>query len=216
MSTGIERRSRRSTEQIRSNILGTAHDLFERQGYEETTTSQIAAQAQVGERLIFANFGSKAQLFQDSLVAPLSEWLARHLEAWERDPHTNQEESIRRFIDGLFELAYSNRRVLLSLMATHEDKSAMGRVAEAVRTQLVGAFGRMQQITSEVSSEVPGLSPKASTAVAAGAVLACALLQDWLSPEGERHPTQEEVVEELTTMLCYGMLRRPLPISRRT
>jgi AcrR family transcriptional regulator len=55
--------TRFSAEDRRNQILETATDLFARQGFEGTTTRQIAKKAQVNEAIIFRHFPSKEELY---------------------------------------------------------------------------------------------------------------------------------------------------------
>ena len=52
-----------SAEDRRAQILRTATELFARQGYEGTTTRQIAEHAHVNEAIIFRHFPSKDDLY---------------------------------------------------------------------------------------------------------------------------------------------------------
>src|SRR5512146_114628 len=52
-----------SAEDRRQQILEVATGLFARQGYEGTTTRQIAQRASVNEAIIFRHFPSKEELY---------------------------------------------------------------------------------------------------------------------------------------------------------
>jgi AcrR family transcriptional regulator len=52
-----------SAEDRRNQILETATDLFARQGYEGTTTREIADKARVNEAIIFRHFPTKDDLY---------------------------------------------------------------------------------------------------------------------------------------------------------
>jgi TetR/AcrR family transcriptional regulator len=52
-----------SAEDRRNQILDTATELFARQGFEGTTTRQIAENARVNEAIIFRHFPSKEELY---------------------------------------------------------------------------------------------------------------------------------------------------------
>lgn len=52
-----------SAEDRRNQILETATELFARQGFEGTTTRQIAERARVNEAIIFRHFPSKEELY---------------------------------------------------------------------------------------------------------------------------------------------------------
>ncbi|WP_121708922.1 TetR family transcriptional regulator [Streptomyces sp. E5N91] len=49
----------------RRDVLSVARDLFERQGYEGTTTDDIAAAARITKRSLYRHFGSKEQLLYE-------------------------------------------------------------------------------------------------------------------------------------------------------
>lgn len=55
--------TRFSAEDRRNQILETATDLFARQGFEGTTTRQIAEKARVNEAIIFRHFPTKEDLY---------------------------------------------------------------------------------------------------------------------------------------------------------
>ncbi|MDT3446397.1 MULTISPECIES: TetR/AcrR family transcriptional regulator [unclassified Pseudofrankia] len=58
----------RNPEAKRRRIADAALDLFQRQGYAETTIDQIAAAAQVGRRTVFHHFPTKEAILFDHLV----------------------------------------------------------------------------------------------------------------------------------------------------
>jgi AcrR family transcriptional regulator len=63
-TTTLRERKRRRT---RRALIEAAVDLFDRQGYDQTTVAEIAAGAQVSPRSFFSYFGSKEEiLFPDS------------------------------------------------------------------------------------------------------------------------------------------------------
>jgi AcrR family transcriptional regulator len=63
-TTTLRERKRRRT---RRALVDAAVDLFDRQGYDQTTVAEIAAGAQVSARSFFSYFGSKEEiLFPDS------------------------------------------------------------------------------------------------------------------------------------------------------
>jgi AcrR family transcriptional regulator len=204
---------RRSTEEIRGLILEAATELFAEQSYAATTTSQIAKRAEVGERLLFANFGTKAELFEATVITPFARWIADYFAAWERNPGgDSQQDQIQGFVDGFFRLARRHRRILLSLAAAGDNQAdPLRSPADLIRGQLGDAMQRLHVITRAAITEqgVPGLDIAVTVTVTASAVLGAALLDDWVTPHDQTPPDDERLVEELTAMLCYGLLRRP-------
>ncbi|PZU44128.1 MAG: TetR family transcriptional regulator [Microbacterium sp.] len=58
-------------ERTRQHILETAFELFEAQGYDRTTTAQIATTAGVSEMTLFRHFASKDRLLLDDPYDPV-------------------------------------------------------------------------------------------------------------------------------------------------
>lgn len=193
--------------------MDAARELFATHGYTATTTYQIAKKAGVERRLVFANFGSKAQLFEATVITPFSRWIDDYLETWERDPQAeSNEELTRNFVVGFYALARQNRDILLRLVgAGAQGSDDISGPAAVIRTQLGSALHRINEITIDAGKHrgVRGLDPPASMAVTAGAVLAAALLDDWVNPPGEPHPSDERIIDELTATLVYGLHHRP-------
>lgn len=59
---------RRDREKTRSRIMSAAFDLFASRGYARTGMREIAEQAGVATSLIVRHFGTKAALFEQSLI----------------------------------------------------------------------------------------------------------------------------------------------------
>lgn len=84
---------RRAPEEKRELILAAARKLFADQGFDDTSTVQIAAEAGVSEGILFHHFGSKR-----GLLAQLAEQFARDAAAatMPDDPEEMTEETIVR------------------------------------------------------------------------------------------------------------------------
>src|ERR1700754_5149823 len=59
---GVMSLRERKRERTRQALIDAAVELFERQGYEETTVADIAAAAEIGTRTFFSYFASKEEL----------------------------------------------------------------------------------------------------------------------------------------------------------
>ena len=72
-----------ATERTRSNahghgrtlILGAAREVFAAKGFKGTSTRDIAKRAQLTEVMIFRHFGTKANLFQEAVITPFTEFM---------------------------------------------------------------------------------------------------------------------------------------------
>lgn len=72
-SSGSPRRSRRSWESRRPEVLAAARTVFIASGYAGTTMRAIARAADINEALLYRFFTSKEQLFEQAVAAPLEE-----------------------------------------------------------------------------------------------------------------------------------------------
>ena len=62
----------------RARILSSAWHLFAEQGYEETTTRQIARHAEVADGTVFSHFPTKLEMLREGMMAQLSELSANN------------------------------------------------------------------------------------------------------------------------------------------
>ena len=68
MTDARPRRTRRDPVDLHKLLLASARELFDRNGYQATTTAEIARHAGVSERVLFNQFGSKSSLFDAAVV----------------------------------------------------------------------------------------------------------------------------------------------------
>jgi AcrR family transcriptional regulator len=84
-----------STERTRSSVHGqgrtlilrAAREVFAEKGFKGTSTRDIAQRAQLIEVMIFRHFGTKANLFQEAVVAPFSEFMDNYISDYRSREH---------------------------------------------------------------------------------------------------------------------------------
>ena len=79
----LQRRSRRNTDALRSQILDAASELFLRDGYANTSVDAVIARVGGSKRAIYSHFGGKEDLFA-AMIADLSEQALVAIEPEER------------------------------------------------------------------------------------------------------------------------------------
>lgn len=208
------RRTRRTPEEVRVLVLRAARELFAEHGYHGTKTREIAERARVAEPVIFRHFGSKAEIFEVSILAPFTEFANEWAESWRIEPlaAADEYELTRTFVEGFYGLVLEHREVLRTLMAarTLGTDEALTEVAERVVAQLADVYLLVRGLLIE-HSDARGwseLDPPVTVAVAFGAIVAVVLFDEWVFPVGERRPVRERQVEELTQMLLNGVAHR--------
>lgn len=188
---------RRTTDEVRALVLDAARELFTEQGYEDTTTRQVAHKAGVLEHLIFRNFTNKAGLFDAAVVTPLADLVADYAARWDRDgASSTPEERIAGFIEGLFDLASSNRSLLVTILARSEGtQPGADELLDHIAATLHGLEG------IEAINEYPDLDPPATMAAVTGMVFGIALFDKMLFPSGTRKPSRQRLITEMTKII---------------
>lgn len=104
--SSLKKQTRRPRGAPKRLLLEAARELFARQDYRCTTTREIAEHAGVGEHLLFRNFGSKAALFRETLVAVFIDLVDAFSERWPTISHETaiQEEISSEFLGSLYDL----------------------------------------------------------------------------------------------------------------
>lgn len=180
------KRIRRSTEEIIDRLMEAAVEEFEEKGYSGATTAAIARRAGVAEALLFNHFGSKSQLFQDTIFAPLS----RHFEALlsqhpftPGDP-TGWNAGARLYISELQEFVASHSRMLLTLVfAQCYQPPGVDGLAQV--SALQEYFDRSARRAEANLDYRPKVDPRDMARISFVSIMACVLFQDWIFPDSE-------------------------------
>ena len=200
-------RTRRSSEDIRARILEASRELFLEQGLEATTTRQIADRAEVAEPLLFSNFGSKTDLFDVAVVAPVAEFVETYAASLGRDGDMEPRDRAEQFVEGLYALVRENRAVLLTALVRKQHRAGSGEpdVVDHLARTLQGLRGLTDL------EQYPDVDGQAAVAAGTAMVLGAALLDDLLFPSGVRRPSHARLTAEMTKLLLYGTTRRDAP-----
>jgi AcrR family transcriptional regulator len=208
------RNGRRGANEIRDLVLQAAHRLFSEQGYHGTTTRQIAEMAGVGESVLFRNFGSKAELFETTILSPFSDFVNHWAKTWnvsvtaESDPV----EVARSFVKGFYGLASEHKELFRTLVAARVKggEPTLAEVAERVSAKLADNLRTVQLVLQEhgAARHFRELDAPVTVAMSVGSVLSLVLLDDWLFPSDRRRPGRDRQIEETVQMLLYGVTGR--------
>ena len=204
-------RRRRSTEDVRRQIMEAARSLFAEKGYAGTTTRDISRRSKASEALIFRYYQSKANLFHEVIVEPFEERLQQFLVT-----HSSQEassiEDSRQFVDGLFKLLREDAESLRALLTTRLYDVEAVRPERGSRTfQLYfrEAVARMEDELSRRDVK-PAVDIRLSTRFGFAAVVATALFGDWFFADSGHEDA--DLISALTEYIALGMTT-PAPVS---
>jgi AcrR family transcriptional regulator len=210
MSPAQNGRSRRSSGEVRALLLGAARELFIAGGYEGTTTREIASRAGVTEKLLFNNFGSKAELFEAAVLSSFEEFVDAYREAWEtRSADSSPEQRMELFVEGLFDLAETNRAILRSAIGSPASPTGAPGPQQELLRRWAATLQSWQGIAAAVKDQSSlTIDPPASIAAAAAMVFGMVLLDDLLFPSEEERPSRERRIAAMNEIVIHGLLHR--------
>lgn len=209
------RAPRRSTEEVQRLILEAARTLFERQGYQATTTAQIVERSAVDPPTLYRHFASKAALFEATVICSLREFIDRQVELWRSNPPGRGEplELARHFVAGFYNALERHRDSLRLLLTATGDDDALGDLARAISNQFTeGLIALRQALVDETQAQgYQGLdTPEATIGAITGMIMALVLLDEWIFPAGTR-PDKDTRINEAAAMMIHGFAHRPPP-----
>jgi len=193
--------------------VDAARELFAERGYAGTSTREIASRAKVSEALLFRHFGTKARLFDETIIQPFRDFVGGFVESWEQYSAEDRtvEETCHDFVNGLYQLLHQHREIVVALTVAHAyDIDIVGGDGAGVGTELSDVLSRLEGlVNAEIERrDLHGLDPPLSVRVTVGMVMAMALLDEWLFP-GPRRPSQARLVKEMTMYMAHGVASRP-------
>ncbi len=200
--------TRRPRGEPRRLLLDAARALFARQDYRSTTTREIAEAAGVAEHLLFRNFGSKAALFREALVVPFTSFIDSFRETWRSTMpgETDEQTMARQFLGQLYDLFVENRGLVMTLWAAEamsDEELADAGIADVDRALgVLGGIGAEGMDILGTRANHPDLVARSTVAMVAGMAAFGA------TPFGERRPSRDVIVEELTQAVLHGVLHR--------
>ncbi|MBA2348469.1 MAG: TetR/AcrR family transcriptional regulator [Solirubrobacterales bacterium] len=201
-------RTRRSSEEVQELVLASARDLFLARGYDGTTTADIARHAGVPEKQLFRTFGTKAGLFDATVLQGFAAFARRYRETWTAGrENTTPEQRIELLVKELVHLAEENRAILMSAVnrgsADQDDP----------QTRLVHHWAQTLQSWEDLATEVRDaedleIDPPASIAALGAMAFGMVMLEDLLIVPGPDAPSRDRRVEAMIRLAAHGLLAR--------
>jgi|SRR5581483_1815747 AcrR family transcriptional regulator len=205
-------KARRKGTEIRALILDAARELFAVQGYHGTSTREIAAAANVSERLIYFHFTSKAILFERAVVEPFTAFMEDFVADWRRyadSPH-DFEYVARQWIGGMYDLLRRHRKLVLALLTA----SAYGDEVADVLSGKDSPLARIHRLTEEIMAAearkrgYEGLDLRLTVRLPFATLLATAVFDGPVMAGIGRRPGRDTIVEEMAALTLYGSTGR--------
>lgn len=180
-------RKYRSTDEIVSRILEAAMAEFKENGFDRSTTANIAKRAEVVEPQIFRHFGSKSKLFRVAIFETLSKQLdetAQEQSCYESGLiDARGETGSVGFTERLQVFLQENSDLMRSLFIANA-YGAFEAPDVGVNDSLANYFQLGTSIMEQQYPDAQGVPPRLLARIAFGAVLGCVMFRDWLFPPG--------------------------------
>lgn len=210
--TAVEPRKRRPTGEPRRLILEAARDLFSRRGYSDTSTRELADQAQVSETLIFRYFGSKALLFREALVVPfvefVDEWAERN-RVGELDDLSDAAFT-KVYITDVYKLFRANRGLLAVVWAADTNEEHV-LTESGVLDEVTGALAKLVGVSRGVlHRRHPEIEQREDLGFRAVLAVAAGMAAFGETFYGGPRPSDDEIIDEVVQLLFHGYLQTSL------
>jgi AcrR family transcriptional regulator len=177
------KRTRRSREDILNRIVQAAREEFQHSGFTGATTANIARKAEVTEAQLFRCFGSKSNLFRETIFKPIDQHFVQFLN--QHMPEIRKSASVAAMTDlyatELQRFIRENSGVLASLVMAQTYESDVARPAIG---SLHTYFDRCAVLMGERLKGRTKIDPRLTVRVVFGAVLASVMFKDWIFPPG--------------------------------
>jgi AcrR family transcriptional regulator len=206
------RAPRKSSAASRELIVAAARDLFGQQGFTNTAVKDVAAQAGVAEIIVYRLFGTKAELFEEVIFKQLVDAIVGWLERWgERDAgQASSWESGRAYIEGVYRMVSANRGQILALLAAEAFEPAFSG-ERSTSSPINQALHRIETLVGrEVeASGWRGVDVALATRVTFSMIFSLAMFPETLLPVGGQCPSEDQIIDEMTAYMIYGVSARP-------
>jgi AcrR family transcriptional regulator len=179
----VAKRTRRTRDDILNRIVKAAREEFNRSGFAGATTAAIARKAEVTEAQLFRYFGSKSNLFRETIFKPVDQhflhFINQHMPEIRNAPSTVQMTDL--YATELQRFIRENSSMLASLvMAQTYDSGPEPPGINSLHTY----FDRGAAMMTQRLQDRARVDPRLTVRVVFGAVLASVMFKDWLFPEG--------------------------------
>jgi AcrR family transcriptional regulator len=187
------RRTRRSSEEIRSLIMNAARKVFAERGYAGSTTRMISEEAGVSESLLFKNFENKSKIFSQSVIEPLNERFSNFLRSTEEDLGNIADRSAD-FVHMMYPFLRDNSELLHALVKSGTDVSS--DVLEEIDIYFDNAAARIRLRSTRNGTRFD-TAPELMVRYVFGMIAGTILLDGWLFPGAKGKIPDEDALSRL-------------------
>jgi AcrR family transcriptional regulator len=203
-------KARRSSDEVRAQIVQAAADEFSARGYAEATMRGVAAAADVSLSVLHRHFASKQDLFTAALGTPFLNFFEDFSSAW--GDHLEEPWSAREltheFVSRLYRHLSDYRPTLVGLLAFSEPD---GPLLRDIREGLAEISAKLESLEQrDTQRRGSGLSPETSpyaNRMIVALVTGLVVLHPFLT-EG-RAAEDDQLIDNATNALLRGVWPGP-------
>ena len=206
---------RRSSADIRAELLAAAGHLFATRGWAGTSTKEIATRANTYETSLYTHFGSKAGIFSAAVVEPFQQFIESFRVTLARDHGAPDEHLARTFVRDLYGTLEEHREAATAFILAMQDPEAEEALRQA-RESLQSVFDDLYasgRTRAELVGE-PGPGRPLTQRLMVGTVVAATVFAPWLL-SGEP-ASADDVQDAIVELFLYGITpddRRRKPVT---
>jgi len=206
---------RRSSADIRAELLAAAAHLFATRGWAGTSTKEIATRANTYETSLYTHFGSKAGIFSAAVVEPFQQFIESFRVTLARDHGAPDEHLARTFVRDLYGTLEEHREAATAFILAMQDPEAEEALGQA-RASLQSVFDDLYasgRTRAELVGE-PGPGRPLTQRLMVGTVVAATVFAPWLL-SGEP-ASADDVQDAIVELFLYGITpddRRRKPVT---
>ena len=206
---------RRSSADIRAELLAAAGQLFATRGWAGTSTKEIATRANTYETSLYTHFGSKAGIFSAAVVEPFQQFIESFRVTLATDHGAPDEHLARTFVRDLYGTLEEHREAATAFILAMQDPEAEEALRQA-RESLQSVFDDLYasgRTRAELVGE-PGPGRPLTQRLMVGTVVAATVFAPWLL-SGEP-ASADDVQDAIVELFLYGITpddRRRKPVT---
>jgi AcrR family transcriptional regulator len=197
-------RTRRSADDLLNRIVQAAAEEFQRSGYAGATTAVIARNARVTEAQLFRYFGSKSNLFRETIFKPLDQQLVNFINQYKPDigDPAKRRESAGLYATALQQFINENAGTLTSLVVAQIYDSGAAHGVGNINS-LAAYFEHGASIMKTHISGKPKVDPRLMVRLSFIAVLGTVMFRNWIFPD--KLVGDKELEAALTNFVMEGV-----------
>lgn len=197
---------RRSSADIRRELLAAASHLFATRGWAGTSTKEIAARAGTYETSLYTHFGSKSGIFSAAVVEPFHQFIDSFRATMSTDHSAPEEMLARAFVRDLYGTLEEHREAATAFILAMQEPEAREALSQA-RASLESVFDDLNaggRARAALVGEVGPARPLTQRLMV-GTVVAASVFAPWLFSEEALGASTDDIQAAIVELFLYGI-----------